>query len=94
MNIDDVTFTPIWENHNVQVVKGNYGEYEFIERTYYPRGFLNLNDPTYFYSFWVGNKPVEFKNSMTGEDPYEKNSYFIIFKTLEEMVEFLDQWEI
>ena len=91
LTIEDVTFTPLWENHRVQVVLGTYGEYEFVERTYFPVGFLNLANPTYFYSFYVGKSPVVFKNSITGDDPYEEGNYFIIFKTLEEMIEFLDQ---
>ena len=90
-NAERVTFEPLCQNSRIQVVVCYYGEREFVERTIYPHGQQDwITPPQYFYSYWVGNKPVEFKESITGEDPYAEDSYYIVFKTLEEMVEYLD----
>jgi hypothetical protein len=97
MTIEDelkkIEITPIYQTHTVQVSSYKYEEFEFVERVYYPGGMQNwLAEPKYFYSFWVGNKPVVYKNSITADDPYEENSFYIVFNTDEEMIEFLMYW--
>lgn len=100
--IETCTITPLHHsrNYDIQVCEYRYREFEFTERTIFPsfgsivRSVYNNEPPPetqYFYSFYVGEKPVVFKNSITADSPYNENEFYIVFKTIEEMIEYLYQ---
>jgi hypothetical protein len=92
IKVEDCTFIGIYEDRRKQIFNVGVGQFTVTERDYFPLPFSTAPVTT-FYSFWVGDKPVEFKNGKVAEDPYSENSYFIVFTELEEMVEFLNFWE-